>query len=242
MHFSKFYVLGPNPFNNRLLASHIESFSGEAPQCIMAGEELSCKIYEGGSLFFCDCDKVDVLWCCRLLHRPGCHADQAPGFVLMNVRPECDLLDEIKTFNIYGIFRSTDSFESIEKGIRKVVQEGEHWLSRALLVRSLQSVRNELRQERNGSPSWSALTLREQEILRLIAAGLDNQTLADKLFISPNTVKTHISNIYKKIEVTNRVQAILWFSENSGLLLSPMYAAMGNLPPTEPALAPVGGR
>ena len=89
---------------------------------------------------------------------------------------------------------------------------GEYWLSRPLLIKSLKSVRaaeNKLKE----LPSTSQLTLREREILRLIAAGLSNQAIADRLFISANTVKTHISNIYKKINADNRVQAILWASE-----------------------------
>ena len=50
------------------------------------------------------------------------------------------------------------------------------------------------------------ITEREQEILRLLADGLSNQEIAKQLFISVNTVKTHIKNIYAKLEVNNRLQ------------------------------------
>ncbi len=46
---------------------------------------------------------------------------------------------------------------------------------------------------------------REQEIIGLLVKGLSNQEIAEKLFISPNTVKTHIKNIYAKLGVKNRV-------------------------------------
>jgi DNA-binding CsgD family transcriptional regulator len=52
------------------------------------------------------------------------------------------------------------------------------------------------------------LTRRECEILELVAAGQSNKEMARALSISPNTVKTHIANIYQKLEVERRVQAI----------------------------------
>jgi DNA-binding NarL/FixJ family response regulator len=58
-----------------------------------------------------------------------------------------------------------------------------------------------------GPAPHSVLTEREQEVLRLIAVGLDNDAIAAELFISRHTVKNHISNILLKLEVTNRVQA-----------------------------------
>ncbi|HEU4701314.1 MAG TPA: response regulator transcription factor [Conexibacter sp.] len=58
-----------------------------------------------------------------------------------------------------------------------------------------------------GPAPHSVLSEREQEVLRLIAAGMDNDGIARELFISRHTVKNHISNILLKLEVTNRVQA-----------------------------------
>jgi two-component system, NarL family, response regulator LiaR len=49
---------------------------------------------------------------------------------------------------------------------------------------------------------------REQEVLALIAQGHSNQEIADKLFVSVNTVKTHMSNLFLKLEVSRRTQAI----------------------------------
>jgi LuxR family maltose regulon positive regulatory protein len=51
------------------------------------------------------------------------------------------------------------------------------------------------------------LTERELDVLRLIAQGLTNQEIADALFISVNTVKTHAKHIYEKLNVRNRAQA-----------------------------------
>ena len=54
----------------------------------------------------------------------------------------------------------------------------------------------------------SGLSRREWEVLVLIAEGLSNQEIADKLFVSLNTVKTHSSNLFGKLDVKRRTQAV----------------------------------
>lgn len=54
----------------------------------------------------------------------------------------------------------------------------------------------------------NGITTRELEILQLIAQGLSNQEIADKLFVSLNTVKTHSSNLFIKLDVKRRTQAV----------------------------------
>ena len=55
----------------------------------------------------------------------------------------------------------------------------------------------------------SPLTTREKEILSLVAKGSSNSQIADKLFVREVTVKTHLNSIYRKLNVDNRVQAVL---------------------------------
>lgn len=52
------------------------------------------------------------------------------------------------------------------------------------------------------------ITKREYEVLCLIAAGLSNQEIADKLFVSTSTIKTHTSSIFQKLDASRRTQAI----------------------------------
>lgn len=54
------------------------------------------------------------------------------------------------------------------------------------------------------------LTRREYEVLTLIAEGLNNKEIANSLFISEKTVKNHVSNIFKKIDVNDRTQAAIY--------------------------------
>ena len=53
-----------------------------------------------------------------------------------------------------------------------------------------------------------AISKREYEVLELLAAGLSNKDIAEKLFVSPSTVKTHVSNVLGKLEASRRTEAI----------------------------------
>jgi LuxR family maltose regulon positive regulatory protein len=54
----------------------------------------------------------------------------------------------------------------------------------------------------------ASISEREQEVLRLVAAGLPNKDIATKLVVTDSTVKTHLRNIYRKLDVNSRVQAV----------------------------------
>jgi DNA-binding NarL/FixJ family response regulator len=63
--------------------------------------------------------------------------------------------------------------------------------------------------ESESSQAFPELTERENEILALIAQGISNHEIAEQLHISLKTVRNHVSNIYNKMQVTDRVQAVL---------------------------------
>jgi ATP/maltotriose-dependent transcriptional regulator MalT len=64
------------------------------------------------------------------------------------------------------------------------------------------------RKKRRKDSTTQALSDRELEVIKLVAANFSNQEIADKLFVSINTVKTHAKNIHFKLEVDNRVKAV----------------------------------
>lgn len=63
----------------------------------------------------------------------------------------------------------------------------------------------------------NVFTNRELQILRQISLGSSNKVIASELALSNHTIKTHIYNLFKKIEVTNRVQAVIWARKHSYL-------------------------
>lgn len=56
-----------------------------------------------------------------------------------------------------------------------------------------------------------AISRREREVLALVAAGLTNREIAERLHLSPWTVKRHVANLLRKVGVRRRVQLALWF-------------------------------
>lgn len=60
---------------------------------------------------------------------------------------------------------------------------------------------------------WESLSKREHDVLQLLTEGKDNNGIADTLTISINTVETHLKNIYKKLNVSSRTEAIQWWVE-----------------------------
>ena len=75
---------------------------------------------------------------------------------------------------------------------------------------------------RSVEPALPALTPREREILELIALGLGNMAIATRLGISPNTVANHTSNIFAKLQVASRAEAIV-HARNAGLGKPPTH-------------------
>ena len=107
---------------------------------------------------------------------------------------------------IRGVFYVNEPLEVFAKGVNAIFS-GEMWYPRKMISQCLLESKSSFRSSVN---STAMLTTREKQILIEMASGSSNQEIADALFISLHTVKTHIYNIYKKINVTNRLQAMLW--------------------------------
>ncbi len=91
----------------------------------------------------------------------------------------------------------------VEASSRRLDPEEKAWLLKQLSRLSKQAM-DEARSESTNP----ALTRREKEILQLLAIGLSNQEMAERLFIAEGTLKRHIANLYQKLGVHNRAQAI----------------------------------
>lgn len=130
--------------------------------------------------------------------------------LLFNVSPSLRIEEEAVMRGVRGFFYTEDTLERFQKGIRAVL-EGELWISREIMTRFILEDRRPRRFFKTGV---SVLTRREIEILTMAASGATNTEIANELYISRHTVKSHLYNIYKKIEVSSRLQAALWAAEN----------------------------
>lgn len=116
---------------------------------------------------------------------------------------------------VMGIIDTNADPESILEALKKV-QKGKFWIKREL-IRPLVDAYADTKNTGIVNSLPRALTKRESEILSLITSGHNNREISSKLYISELTVKTHINNIYKKLGITNRMEAILHTKKTMGL-------------------------
>ncbi len=93
----------------------------------------------------------------------------------------------------------------------KGVAKGESFIPPKLMARVFQEFN---RLSSDSGDENHGLTKRELEVLELVAKGDNNKSIAEKLFISEKTVKNHLTNIFQKLEVTDRTQAALYAIKN----------------------------
>ena len=104
----------------------------------------------------------------------------------------------------------------LSRAVRTVIT-GDALLAPVITRRLLEEY---LRRPRPGGASqapWSGLTQREAEVLRLLASGKSNAEIAAAIFLGEATVKTHVARILAKLQLRDRVQAVVWAYE-SGLV------------------------
>ncbi len=96
----------------------------------------------------------------------------------------------------------------------RAVHRGEQWFERETLSRAIRAT---LDREAAGQPANASLTPREVEIVRMVAQGLRNKAIAERLTISEGTVKVHLHNIYDKFGVDGRLELLLC-AQQKGLI------------------------
>lgn len=118
----------------------------------------------------------------------------AAGFLLKNT-PPADLLEAIRTVHAGDSVISPGPTRRLLTAVRQGTRGGVYM--------------GETSDEGGEAPLLSELTEREREVLRLIALGLTNQELCDRLWLSMTTVKTHVSHLLAKTGSRDRVQLVL---------------------------------
>ena len=113
----------------------------------------------------------------------------------------------------HGLVLKDSAAETLLTAVRKV-HDGEVWFDRKLTSRMLSEARRKDLSNDQDRDKIHSLTKRELEVTRLIALGLVNGKIADRLFISEKTVRNHLTVIYSKIGVANRLELALFAAKN----------------------------
>ncbi len=115
-----------------------------------------------------------------------------------------------------GYLLKDSSIQELIAGI-SAAAAGESLISPQIAAQVLQVLRSQNAGSGAADAIRAELSDRELEILKLIANGTDNAQIARELFISPKTVKNHISNILMKLQIENRIQAAV-YAVRSGIV------------------------
>lgn len=212
-HVAYLHIIGQNKLQNELLLSFLKNetgLNGACNQTLKSADPIHQNDLELSQLLLLDYKNLDdkYLWDDIDSWR-NTHLCQS-FFALCNVDPLTKIERVALTSNIHGLFYQDDSPNIISKGIASILS-GDLWYSRKTLTKCILEPR--LSKDPFNHAISCNLTIREREILSLIASGYSNKAMADVLCISPHTVKTHVYNIYKKIKVNNRFQSMLWVAK-----------------------------
>ncbi|NOI82981.1 DNA-binding response regulator [Vibrio tubiashii] len=138
-------------------------------------------------------------------------ADKSFETIIFNVSHRLTT-DELLAFgHLKAVFYQDLDIEQLVKGYEGVIN-GETWLPRKVTAQLLFHYRNVV--DTHTTPATVDLTTREMQILRCLMSGASNTQIADDMFISEFTVKSHLQKVFKKLSVKNRVQAAAWAKQH----------------------------
>jgi DNA-binding NarL/FixJ family response regulator len=126
-----------------------------------------------------------------------------------------DVMDAVMA-GACGYLLKDSSIPDLIVGIRAAAA-GESLISPQIAAKVLRRLRAQSSNKDAAETIRAELSGREIEVLKLIANGKDNAQIARELFISPKTVKNHISNILMKLQIENRIQAAV-YAVRSGIV------------------------
>jgi NarL family two-component system response regulator LiaR len=156
----------------------------------------------------------------------------SPNIVLMDLvmpgvdgieatRQICAKFPETKVIALTSFLEDEQVFPALEAGVSAYLMKDLSPSDLARAIRTVHDGKSELHpdaakkliagyQTRRDSAGLQSLTQREIEVLQLIATGLSNREIAERLVISQKTVKVHVSNILGKLNLSDRTQAAIY--------------------------------
>lgn len=205
-------IVTPNRFQGELLAMFLINEAGLACGISETPENSSRPENPGGTpgLVLVDCENRDPDHVLDFFI-PRLNASlQNPFTAIFNVSRSSGIEFRALGRGVRGVFFRDENTSLLARGIKSLLK-GELWYSRSCLARYLEhnSARTPAKAENNAA---NPLTHRENAVLSHLAVGFSREKIAEDLSISPHTVKTHIRNIYRKLGVSSRFEAIRWLA------------------------------
>jgi two-component system, NarL family, response regulator LiaR len=140
----------------------------------------------------------------RRLHRQ----DPTAKILILTVHDDSETIFGLLEAGATSYVLKVDALETLATAVRAAAR-GESWLSPGVAGQVLRRAMGEVT-----ITSPFPLTMRETDVLRLLAQGLDNDAIAERLALTKRTVQNHVSAIYGKLGVTTRTEAVLYAIQN----------------------------
>lgn len=207
------YVIGPGRMFNQLMALYLAEKTGASCFIDTRLANVPVKPGNGGAkrlilyAFESGHDQLEILLDAHVISLL-----ETDHLVLFNLKSPWGIEHEALKLGVHGFLYQQDGTDTLMKMIHAVFNS-ELWISRSVITEYLLNNNN----GHTVKPAKNAqlcLTKREVEILNMISLGHSNSMIADKHCISPHTVKTHVYHLFKKINVSSRIQAANWASRN----------------------------
>ncbi len=211
------HIVGPHKLQNELIAGRLEEETGakclirkDICQVPFSGDKRNDIDIQQRKLVLWDCQGEDLSSLVVALESYGTPNLARDHVALFNVSDGLEIEEKCVGLGVCGFFYEHDPLAHFLKGIRAII-DGQLWFSRDVMTKYILANNGQDKGSKTDAP---ILTRREGEVLAHLAVGATNEEIADKLCISPHTVKTHLYNVYKKINVPNRLQAAFWAAKN----------------------------
>lgn len=129
-------------------------------------------------------------------------------YIMLTVFDDDDKLFEALKAGAHGYLLKEERSDVILRSVEEVIEKKGAPMSPRIARKTLQMLVNDSTVSEDSNIKNSGLSEREIEILQSMVAGLDYKQIGEKLFISPNTVRNHISKIYDKLHISSKTEAV----------------------------------
>ena len=208
-------IVSPNCLQKQLLVSSLNQVPGWFCLCSVGLTKLALpkNIPPPGSIVLIDCSQFRASRILAQLKGEWKPYLEEHFVALFNLSEDVPLEVQALGLGVRGFFYEKTRLRLLKKGISALLQH-ELWISRKKLTACVHRGAKSIDPQQGATDqAEESLTTREKEVLGLMASGASNAEIARELFISMHTVRTHNYNIFKKIKVSNRVEASLWCSK-----------------------------
>ncbi|USD65028.1 LuxR C-terminal-related transcriptional regulator [Vibrio sp. SCSIO 43136] len=199
-----FYYLCDAEPQSRALASQLESYLNTSIN-VIDYQLFELHQLQGERLLV----MIDAKYLSRLhyINQQLLLLPNSPAVVIINQVGHLPLSELLQWPKLRGTFRADLPVVNLAKSLNSITT-GDNWLNRTFLTQMIDHYQEQLSLYRPNH--HLGLTRREIDVLQSLRTGASNTQIADDLFLSENTVKSHLYNIFRKLDVKNRLQAMAW--------------------------------